>query len=372
MSHAQVERTLVKSHPELWAELSNPASLARHLGELGEIRITRIEPEHKVEWSAEGASGSVLIKPSGWGTRVTLTASRSTPAPPPTAAGSAHSGGHSGGSPGADGAPSASAPPAAPPQRVQPLLASGEPPVLSAEPLIPEAEDVQPNPGETRGPALPEARPTPEAPASDAGEARDSAPPDAHPAPHATAPDVRPAPHATAPDVSETPDAAAASPREDPQRADATTGETADREQAASGLLARLMRRLRRRSPARDTPPIPSTVGQATPTDHPVPLPPPAAVPVTPVSATASFKPAPSTATVEPSRAPAPVKLPGSTAIAVPASRPQLTPGGGSPAPAGPPPQSGQDDADGDEVEAVLKSVLDSLGSAHHRPFSRP
>src|SRR5260370_6779854 len=76
MSHAQVERTLVKSPPELWAQLSNQATLARHLGELGEIRITRIEPERKVEWTATDARGSVLIKPSGWGTRVTLTASR--------------------------------------------------------------------------------------------------------------------------------------------------------------------------------------------------------------------------------------------------------------------------------------------------------
>src|SRR5207302_336160 len=58
MISAQVHRTLVKSPPELWAELSDPASLARHLGELGEIRITRVEPEHKVEWTAEHASGS--------------------------------------------------------------------------------------------------------------------------------------------------------------------------------------------------------------------------------------------------------------------------------------------------------------------------
>src|ERR1700756_3445043 len=95
MSQAQVERTLVKSPPELWAELSNPASLARHLGELGEIRITRIVPEHKVEWTADNASGSVLIKPSGWGAGVPLPASRessdartppATPQPQPRAA----------------------------------------------------------------------------------------------------------------------------------------------------------------------------------------------------------------------------------------------------------------------------------------------
>src|SRR5947209_3512382 len=71
---AEVQRTLVKSPPELWAELSDPVALSRHLGELGEIRITRVEPEHKVEWAAESARGTVLMKASGWGTRVTLTA----------------------------------------------------------------------------------------------------------------------------------------------------------------------------------------------------------------------------------------------------------------------------------------------------------
>ena len=86
MISAQVQRTLVKSPPELWAELSDPASLARHLGELGEIRITRVEPEHKVEWTADHASGSVLIKPSAWGTRVTLTASREHSGDPPSSA----------------------------------------------------------------------------------------------------------------------------------------------------------------------------------------------------------------------------------------------------------------------------------------------
>ena len=45
MISSEVQRTLVKSPPELWAELSDPAALARHLGELGEIRITRTEPE---------------------------------------------------------------------------------------------------------------------------------------------------------------------------------------------------------------------------------------------------------------------------------------------------------------------------------------
>jgi hypothetical protein len=88
MISSEVQRTLVKSPPELWAELSDPAALARHLGELGEIRIVRTEPESKVEWAAENTTGTVSIKPSGWGTKVTLSVTRETaeaqPASPAT------------------------------------------------------------------------------------------------------------------------------------------------------------------------------------------------------------------------------------------------------------------------------------------------
>jgi hypothetical protein len=76
MISSEVQRTLVKSPPELWAELSDPSSLGRHLGELGEIRITRAEPEKLVEWETEAANGTVAIKASAWGTKVTLTANR--------------------------------------------------------------------------------------------------------------------------------------------------------------------------------------------------------------------------------------------------------------------------------------------------------
>jgi hypothetical protein len=76
MISSEVQRTLVKSPPELWAEISDPASLARHLGEFGEIRITRVDPEQRVEWTAGDTSGSVVIKPSGWGTKVKLTVKR--------------------------------------------------------------------------------------------------------------------------------------------------------------------------------------------------------------------------------------------------------------------------------------------------------
>ncbi len=81
MPSIEAQRTLVKSPPELWAELSDPASLARHLGEFGEIRIARVEAETSVEWEAESASGTVELKPSGWGTKVTLTVVRDTHQP---------------------------------------------------------------------------------------------------------------------------------------------------------------------------------------------------------------------------------------------------------------------------------------------------
>jgi hypothetical protein len=74
MTELTATRTLVKSPPELWAECSDAASLARHLGQFGEIRITRLEPETAVAWEGEHASGTVRLEPSGWGTRVVLTA----------------------------------------------------------------------------------------------------------------------------------------------------------------------------------------------------------------------------------------------------------------------------------------------------------
>ncbi len=74
MTELQASRTLVKSPPELWAECSDAASLARHLDGFGEIRITRLEPETAVAWEGERARGTVRIEPAGWGTKVILTA----------------------------------------------------------------------------------------------------------------------------------------------------------------------------------------------------------------------------------------------------------------------------------------------------------
>jgi len=74
MSELTTKRTLVKSPPELWAEVSDLEALAKHLGEFGEIKITRLEPETTVVWEGDRISGTVQLEPSGWGTKVTLTA----------------------------------------------------------------------------------------------------------------------------------------------------------------------------------------------------------------------------------------------------------------------------------------------------------
>lgn len=74
MPEPRAQRTLVKSPPELWAEISDVATLARHLGEFGEIRITRLEGETTVVWEGDRARGTVELEPSGWGTKVTITA----------------------------------------------------------------------------------------------------------------------------------------------------------------------------------------------------------------------------------------------------------------------------------------------------------
>ncbi|MDP9346950.1 MAG: hypothetical protein M3P44_14805 [Actinomycetota bacterium] len=81
-SEPSAHRTLVKSPPELWAEVSDIEALARHLGEFGDIRITRLEPETTVAWEGERASGTVKLEPSGWGTKVTLTATVPEPEEP--------------------------------------------------------------------------------------------------------------------------------------------------------------------------------------------------------------------------------------------------------------------------------------------------
>jgi hypothetical protein len=74
MATLEVQRTLVKSPPELWAELSDVATLARLLdARFGEIEITRATPESSLAWTSADASGTVELVQSGWGTKVRLT-----------------------------------------------------------------------------------------------------------------------------------------------------------------------------------------------------------------------------------------------------------------------------------------------------------
>jgi hypothetical protein len=79
----EAKRTLVKSAPELWAEVSDPVCLARHLAPFGSIRITSTQPDALVVWEGERGSGSVRLEPSGFGTKVTLVAEPAVPEPEP-------------------------------------------------------------------------------------------------------------------------------------------------------------------------------------------------------------------------------------------------------------------------------------------------
>ncbi len=83
MATHSAQRRLVKSRPELWAEISDQQSLARRLEAFGEIRITGTDPETTVAWEGTAASGTVEIESAGWGTKVVLTVEL---ADPPAAA----------------------------------------------------------------------------------------------------------------------------------------------------------------------------------------------------------------------------------------------------------------------------------------------
>ncbi|MBA2505829.1 MAG: hypothetical protein H0V29_07780 [Thermoleophilaceae bacterium] len=70
MANYEMSRTLVKSPPELWDGLGT--RLENALGE--EARVQPTEAERSVAWEVDGAHGTVALEPSGWGTKVTLTA----------------------------------------------------------------------------------------------------------------------------------------------------------------------------------------------------------------------------------------------------------------------------------------------------------
>lgn len=77
------KRTLVKSGPELWAEVSDPEALGSLFAPFGDIRITRLTNASLVEWEGERAAGRLELEPSGFGTRVHLSAEVAELPPPP-------------------------------------------------------------------------------------------------------------------------------------------------------------------------------------------------------------------------------------------------------------------------------------------------
>jgi hypothetical protein len=70
MPRFEVSRTLVKSPPELWAELG-PDCLEKALGA---VSVEATEPEREMTFSGDGVRGTAVLEPAGWGTKVTLTA----------------------------------------------------------------------------------------------------------------------------------------------------------------------------------------------------------------------------------------------------------------------------------------------------------
>jgi hypothetical protein len=85
MGAVETQRTLVKSVPEVWAELSEDGVLARMFrGRFGEIRLTHLTPESSIEWEGELAAGLVELEPSVFGTRVRLSAVIAEAPPPPS------------------------------------------------------------------------------------------------------------------------------------------------------------------------------------------------------------------------------------------------------------------------------------------------
>ena len=286
MEQSQAQRRLVKSLPELWAELSSEDSLGRHLAEFGEIRITRVEPETTVAWEGDRASGTVQISPTGWGTQVTLTA---TAVAEPVVA-----------------EPQVIEPVGAEPQVIEPVELRAE----VIEPVEPEAEAVEPVEPVAAAPApvamISLREPDPQA---------QSATPEPDPPPRGFFSRLfrRPAPASLPPEQSEvnlpvTKDEIPAPPAPAPDPSPPTPG------------------------------PDPTPPGPGPP--DPAPLPPPVTDPVPPGPG-----PDPSPPTIEmplePLQATACKPEPASLAM------------------------------DPERTVAILTEVLDDLGAAHHRPFSR-
>jgi hypothetical protein len=274
MTEHSVSRTLLKSPPELWAELSDAAALGRHLGELGEITITRMEPERAVAWEGERACGTVALEPAGWGTRVTVAAT-------PTVGGESAAGGEA----------------AEEAEKVEDVATAED--LVAAEDLLAAEE-----------PAVPADQPWGDHPAWPLAA---MAEPAAEPLPLTEAPE---APRALPVDA----ERLAAPPRR-------------------WRMLSRLLS-WRRAAPGAAPAPV------SEPAAEPEPELPPGAQP-------------------EPDATPEPSAVGQADAESVEDREPEVTPE----LPDGPEPAEASPVVA--ELELVLRATLDSLGAAHHRPFSR-
>jgi hypothetical protein len=300
MQEPRAQRTLVKSPPELWAEVSDIDALARHLGEFGEIRITRLDPETTVAWEGDRACGTVALEPSGWGTKVTLTAKLAEEV-------------------------------AAEPVAAEPEPKPAEPEPVAVEPE-PEPVAVEPEP-RTADPEPLGAEPEPDAPE-----------------PLATGPE----PDAVAPEpLAAEPDPDAVAPEHDAPPAEAPK----------VGFFARLFGRGRKVAPVVEVEPQPEAepvAGEQLAAEPVAVEPEPFAVEPEPVAfdpepvafdpAPVAFDPAPVAVEPEPVAVePEPVAVEPEPVAADPLPAP----------------------LDAERAQAILTGVLDDLGSAHHRPFSR-
>jgi len=306
------ERRLVKSPPELWAELSEVERLAKHLGAFGQIRITKLEPETSVDWEGEHASGSVSIDPSGWGTKVMLKAVL--PEPPPTE---------------------------------------------------PEAErETEPGDGPEPGGEPPGDEPDPEGESEAEPQREPEAQREADPGPE---PGREPQPQAKPPTVGH---AAPELPQPDPG---------SPPRPSRRGFFARWIGAYRSRRnavPQRD--PVMETWPVRAEPEAPV-RPEPEPKPAEPAAARAPAEPAATREPNEPAATPdpaEPVPTPAGPGL-VPGAEPAATRATAEPAPpeSEPEPESAPEPEpsgiDPDAAQAVLDGVLDTLGAAHHRPFSR-
>ncbi len=414
MISSEVQRTLVKSPPELWSELSDPRRSPATSGRWARSSITRTEPEQLVEWEARGVKGKVEISPSGWGTRVRLSVARELgvePLAPAAEEPAASVGGHPLDALLAEGRPEALRPPAeAPATETAEETGEAQEPPSEEEPAASaiETDAVL----ETAAPVEQAAHsePTP-APATEAARrvasllersAQDAAPDGARPA----------SAHLQALWQPREPEPAPASeqetPPEPPEPAPAVSRAEAPAE-ARPGFFARLFAGFRRRGPAEDAPARPAerdAVPQAdldlpagteqVAADTPAAEAEPRAVGEPPHGAEAgpAADTEPSAVAESPGAAeagPMADTEPGAPteSPAAPSADPAAEPRVQSEPETGAVPEAGEADEPAwgpagiaaelraaeevaaEEVRAVLTEVLDRLGAAHHRPFSR-